>query len=113
LELRQRRRFQFSLRSLMIGVALPAVLCAYVAHEAKIVREREVLLSAIRDRGGHVVEASTVPFLKPWARITSFREWLGDIAIQGIQLPTETKEDEVDRFKIAFPESNITIRSPQ
>ncbi len=97
----------------MIGVVLLAVLCAYVAHEAKIVREREVLLSAIRDRGGHVVEASVVPFLKPWARISSFREWLGDGAIQGIQLPSDTEADEVDRIKSAFPESSITLRYPR
>ena len=106
-------RFQFRLRTLMIVVTLLAVLMGYVGGQAKVVRERAAMLSTIRDRGGYVVEASTVPFLKPWARITSFREWLGDIAIQGIQLPTETKEDEVDRIKIAFPESNITIRSPQ
>jgi hypothetical protein len=106
---RKRRWFQFSLRTLMIVVTLLAVPLSYVGWQAKIVRERKVVLSAIRDRGGHVVEASTVPFLKPWATISSFREWLGDIAIQGIQLPGETKSDEVGRIKIAFPESSITV----
>ena len=43
-----RRRFQFRLRTLMIGVTLMAVLCAYVAHEAKIVRARNEWLSSNR-----------------------------------------------------------------
>jgi hypothetical protein len=107
---RKCRWFQFSLRTLLIVVMLLAVPCAYVGWQVKFVRERKALLSAIRDRGGHVVEASTVPFLKPWARVSSLREWLGDSAIQGMQLPTDTEADEVDRIKIAFPESDITLR---
>ncbi len=39
-------RFQFSLRTLLIGVALLAVPCVYVAHEAKIVAERKAWLDA-------------------------------------------------------------------
>jgi hypothetical protein len=70
---RKRRWFQFSLRTLMIVVTLLALPLGYVGWQARIVRDRKVVLSAIRDRGGHVVEASTVPFLKPWATISSFR----------------------------------------
>jgi hypothetical protein len=39
-----RRRFQFRLRTLMIGVTLLAVPCTYVGWQAKIVREREAFL---------------------------------------------------------------------
>jgi hypothetical protein len=35
---RKRRWFQFSLRSLLIGVALLSIPCAYVGWQAKIVR---------------------------------------------------------------------------
>jgi hypothetical protein len=41
---RNRRHFQFSLRTLLIGVTLLAVPCAYVGWQAKIVREREEYL---------------------------------------------------------------------
>ncbi len=38
----QRRRFQFRLRSLLIGVTLFALIpCGYVGWQAKIVRERK------------------------------------------------------------------------
>src|SRR5580693_1171162 len=39
-----RRRFQFRLRTLMIGVTLLAVPLGYVGWQAKIVREREAFL---------------------------------------------------------------------
>ena len=52
---RKRRWFQFSLRTLLIGVALLAVACAHVAHEAKIVRERRNWLVA------HLFAASSFP----------------------------------------------------
>ena len=39
-------RFQFSLRTLMIGVTLLAVPCAFVGWQAKIVRERKAWLDA-------------------------------------------------------------------
>jgi hypothetical protein len=37
---RKRRWFQFSLRTLMIGVTLLAMVCGYVGRQTKIVRER-------------------------------------------------------------------------
>ncbi len=42
---RKRRWFQFSLRTLLIGVTLLAVACAYVGWQAKIVRERRAELN--------------------------------------------------------------------
>ena len=108
---RKRRWFQFRLRTLMIGVTLLAVACGYVGWQAKIVRERTAWLSTIRDRGGNVVTVQMVGlYFKLRERISSFREWLGDTAIQGMQLPTDTKADDVDRIKSAFPESDITLR---
>jgi hypothetical protein len=40
---RKRRWFQFSLRTLLIGVTLLAAACAYFAHYAAIVRQRKAL----------------------------------------------------------------------
>jgi hypothetical protein len=44
---RKRRRFQFSLRSLLIVVTLLAVTCAYVGWQAKIVRERKETMTEL------------------------------------------------------------------
>jgi hypothetical protein len=41
----KRRWFQFSLRTLLIGVTLFAAACGYVAHEAHIVRERQTWIA--------------------------------------------------------------------
>ncbi|HEV2972726.1 MAG TPA: hypothetical protein VGY55_22350 [Pirellulales bacterium] len=40
---RKRRRFQFSLRSLLVGVTLLAVPLGFVGRQIKIVREREAI----------------------------------------------------------------------
>ena len=42
---RKRRWFQFSLRSLMIGVTLLAVVCGYFGCRAKIIRHWTALLN--------------------------------------------------------------------
>ena len=49
---RKRRWFQFSLRTLMIGVTLLAVLLGYVGWQASIVRERQAMLGRLRDLNG-------------------------------------------------------------
>ena len=46
-----RRRIQFRLRTLMIGVALLAVACGYVAHETKIVRKRDAMQLELKNLG--------------------------------------------------------------
>ena len=47
---RKRRRFQFRLRTLVVGVTLLAVVCAYVAHQARIVRDRQAWVVAQREK---------------------------------------------------------------
>src|ERR1700680_5163089 len=43
----QRRWFQFSLRTLLIGVTLLAVPCAYVGSHAKIIHRRKAMLNKL------------------------------------------------------------------
>jgi hypothetical protein len=43
------RRFRFRLRTLMIGVTVLAVPCAYIGWQAKIVREHEAALQRLKD----------------------------------------------------------------
>jgi hypothetical protein len=44
------RRFQFRLRTLLIVVTLLGVACAYVGWQAKIVRQRAVMLNWLQER---------------------------------------------------------------
>ena len=90
-------RFQFRLRTLFVGVTLLAVPMAYVAHEAKIVRERKSLL----DRA---------PEFEPcdnWHGISWMRRMLGDEAVGIIQLLVASSDEEVERYQTAFPEASI------
>jgi hypothetical protein len=101
---RKRRWFQFSLRTLMIGVALLAVPLSYVGWEAKVVRERAAFLdhleksgAFISDSGGLERDLSQRP---SWLRIL-----IGDKDVGYIWLPDES---ELKRVKELFPEAFIT-----
>jgi hypothetical protein len=99
---RKRRWFQFSLRTLMIGVTLLAVPMGYVGWQARIVRERRDLLasqfveSSINDGNG---------------RMSWIRRSLGDKAYLFVYLYETATPDVVDRFKIAFPEAHTVAPS--
>jgi hypothetical protein len=111
---RKRRWYQFSLRSLLIGVALLAVACGYVSRQAEIVRERQAMLDRIDGIRGVYWTAETFRELierstwhsQDWSppRIPLIRRWLGDHAIVWIALPTLEQRRE---FGVAFPEASI------
>jgi hypothetical protein len=64
-----RRRFQFSLRTLMIGVTLLAVVCGWFMQQMALLREEfhaeQGIVAAIEQRGGKVTYEDVGPF---WAR---------------------------------------------
>jgi hypothetical protein len=93
------RRFQFRLRTLMIVVTLLAAVCAYVAHEAEIVRERDAVRADLKKYGW--VSAS---HLKP---VPFVRQWLGDEGYSMILLPRGMSDDYIARIKAVFPESTF------
>jgi hypothetical protein len=111
-----RRRFQFRLRTLMIGVTLLAVACAYVGWQAKIVTERK----AMRERWSGKVWFRTpdmgsgsippTPPLPP-TKVTWLRELFGDEALEEIWLPSDTPKSELDQIKALFPESTVEIET--
>jgi hypothetical protein len=98
-----RRRFQFRLRTLMIGVTVLAVACWYVGWQAKIVRDRKselnraVIIRLIGIDGGDQAEAI------PWVR-----RLLGDVSVNSISMPPDTTTEELDRLRALFPESTVT-----
>ena len=102
-----RRRFQFRLRTMLIGVTLLAVFCGYVARQAEIVRKRNSLYG-LNERQfhpihaaeyyGHGVNHHTVPWL---------RMWLGDREFTAIELMDGVDEETLNLYKAAFPEAKV------
>ena len=107
---RKRRWFQFSLRTLMIGVALLAVVCAYVAHEASIVAARKASLAVQR-----LATLSSRQYLQrqlvegdsgksPWL----LRRLLGDEQQSEIEVSPFISPSELVELAALFPEATIT-----
>ena len=97
-----RRWYQFGLRTLLIGVGLLAVPCAYVGWQANIVRERKSMLKG----PGVYGEWRLAP------DVSWIRKLLGDTGYSGVFVPLDTTTDELERFKIAFPEADVDFRRP-
>src|SRR4051812_5709320 len=94
-----RRRFQFSLRTLLIGVTLLAVGCWYAA-QAKIVRDRETwknrsIQSSSWLRPRHVVKGN------PDEGPSLIRRWLGDYSRTSVLVLYPEDQAEARRL---FPE---------
>jgi hypothetical protein len=102
---RKRRRFQFRLRTLMIGVTLLAVLCGW---QAKVIRDRHeaaktyLTVSAVYETYGpnHTVRVRTQS--APWPL-----RWLGEDGYFVVIVPLSTHDDEVQRLVRLFPEAKI------
>jgi hypothetical protein len=103
----KRRWFQFSLRTLMIAVTVLAVPCAYVAGQAKIVRERRAELNRVVD--GRLLEicGNGEKRVIPW-----IRRILGDQRVGSIKVQTGMDGRELDRLRLLFPEASVEIWTP-
>src|SRR5579862_7418593 len=107
------RRFQFSLQTLLIGVGLLGLPCAYVAHEAKIVRGRQSMRAQIESAGGWVDTAKWSIANPIWVRLGHaepsdvpwVRRWLGDEAMDYLCVPSSMQHGDVEEIRAAFPES--------
>ena len=101
----KRRRFQFRLRTLLIGVTLLAMLCGW---QAKVIRDRHEAaktyrtVSAVYEAYGpnHTMRVRTQSARWPL-------RWLGEDGYFGIVIPQNTRDDEVQRLERLFPEARI------
>ena len=110
---KRKRRFQFSLRTLMIGVTLLAVPSAYVGWQAKIVRDRKAVARWIEERKGELSGTVTTPPDEPYRpQVSWIRRVLGDKGVALISLPKPVSDDDRQRIKSAFPEADIIVGTP-
>jgi hypothetical protein len=130
-----RRRLQFRLRTLMIGITLLAVACAYVGPHLKKVEERKALLRLVVGNGGGYVtftffkedellpgeyhlpsnmppgtmpSASRIHSLRLDKTPSLIRQWLGDVNVLEIWLPESFPHSDTLRIMERFPEAMIS-----
>jgi hypothetical protein len=104
---RKRRWFQFSLRTLMIAVAIAAVPFGNVGSQAKIVRERRAELNRAIDGRQLVICGNGEMLVIPW-----IRRALGDQRVGAIKILTGTDAAELERLRVLFPEAEIQLVTP-
>jgi hypothetical protein len=103
-----RRRFQFRLRTLMIGVTLLAIPCGYVGWQLKWIRERH-------DEAAKYQTWTAVPIIQDNPNIGLKRTkapwplgWLGEDGMYLIAVPPSATKAETERLISLFPEAVIT-----
>jgi hypothetical protein len=91
----------------MIVVTLLAVVCAYVAHEAKIVRERRAILRTIDAVGGRylAINEGELPAGMKWPGW--IRRLLGDVAV--VEIDFHASSLSRDDLKEKFPEADCHV----
>jgi hypothetical protein len=95
----RRRWFQFRLRTLLVGIVLSAIPCAYVGWQAKMVAARKAMPDEVQDK--FIVYAT----LGDDSKIPAIRRWLGDHAVAAICF-YRPSDDTLRRYREAFPESS-------
>jgi hypothetical protein len=107
---RKRRWFQFSLRSLLIFMAIVAIACAWLAHEAHAVQQRKSLRQWIEEGGGTCVVNDLGSHIPPGSKIEEpslIRRWLGDETVRTVFLPRKTSDRDLQRIKTWFPGADL------
>ena len=98
--------YQFGLRTLLTGVALLAVPCAYVGQQARIVRER--MACRERMKGVAWFFSADRDDWYPGPGISWPRRLLGDEPIDSIGVDPGLKESSIQEIRLAFPEADIS-----
>jgi hypothetical protein len=110
---RKRRWFQFSLRTLLIGVTLFCmVVGGYVGSQAKIVKERKTMLAYILNSTDTQRGVWSAPRpLEEGYEIPWIRDLLGDQAVSAFALPVSADKEHTYQIHALFPEALIMFVS--
>ncbi len=121
-----RRRFRFTLRTLLVVVTVFGV---WLGYQLQAVRERAHLMNWIEGHGGIVNRLKSPTPVTAWPRgrgllidsdivlqvlvenrdrnIPTWREWLGDTAVSWIALPDGASQSDLERATALFPEAVV------
>ena len=104
----RRRWYQYSLRTLLIVVALLSLPFAYVAHEARIVRERNAWLRAKTPHFYSLFGLPSTFATGDRSRSPSLvRCWLGDESHDGVIVSPSSPLSEKRLAAELFPEADV------
>jgi hypothetical protein len=103
-----RRRFQFSLRTLLIGVTLFCIFGAWFGNQVRIVIQRRAIIrnepiSAMIPARELVPGRADIPWI---------RRLLGDKDCFVIWADQTVTDEDLERYKAAFPEADVIRRPP-
>ncbi len=105
-----RRRFQFSLRTLLIAVTLLSLPLGWIGWQVRIVQHRKAIKEMLRERN---LGLGGLPnFVPPdqWPTLPWYRTFLGDDTWPGVYLDgDEFTREEVRQIKEAFPDVKFLI----
>ena len=105
-----RRRFQFSLGTLLVAVTVVALIAAWIGWQVTLVGQRRELARQIQDGGGSVYTAAD---LAQSGQLPGIRPWLGDEPVGTIYLPPPGfSADDFARVCAAFPEAHLFPSKP-
>jgi hypothetical protein len=104
-----RRRFQFSLRTLLIVVTLFCIVGGgYIGWQKKIVMERRAWLARLLEQGFKQSIGDRVIAAGDQSQPNIVRRWLGDKATFIIGLPAGMSDEDKETTLRLFPESTVT-----
>jgi hypothetical protein len=107
----KRRWLRFSLRTLLLAVAVTCAGLAWLGWQVSIVRARNTFVSQIRSQGGVCVPLDKWPeHIQNGLNVERpplARRWLGDKAWMVIEVPESTSAEFVSKVEKTFPESIV------
>jgi hypothetical protein len=101
-----RRRFQFRLLTLLIGITIFAVVAWWCITEARIAQDRVLLLETIKTRGGDYQQ-----HLGGQSRLPLIRRLCGDQCVVVIWRPHDRSGPSEDEIRARFPKVQILVAS--
>jgi hypothetical protein len=107
---RRRRWFQFRLRTLLIGVTLLAMPCAYVGWLEKVIADRKAVREKTEAMGAVFTDrpGKDLIYLHGEPPMPFPRNWLGDRRASGIYIPPSFREEDVELVRRVFPEAWVS-----
>lgn len=107
------RRFQFSLRALLVAVIIVAVPCAWIAQNAHLVQQRNEMLEKYNGADGPLWRVVVMPGLSEPKELPWVRRALGDSPVLAFKWGSDADSEVNRRLLRLFPEAKIVLKDHQ